>query len=468
MTSRSRLVAKAFGSAGVLAKATQAVPEEVGGGVEPVANEAALGSGNAGDLKFSTATKSAFLYDGSEWDRIQTGSNAAPFFKVAAEAISLGDQESASLSVLAGDPEGFPITYSWDALKVDSSATVHYKEGGGTYPPGITNIIHSSASSGTFRFLADSAASGNDGTYTYRILANDGAISSLSTSTLAVSYSAPNQFDLKYKAAVEASGKNCVIHKLNATEHANLHDYIDTAAVGTIANDRYDVLLLAPGSYNLTPTLHSTDTYAWDVFRGKAFALVGNTNQPWKVHVTVSGTSGRDFPIFVEPNGGLPSTHSASRALANLTFKRVAGGTNNYEVAIRRFAGGIARNVLFDFNNQHVSMNYYNSESGTAHRKVTMFAVTFANIGTRHGSYSGSGTGFYVGRGLAETIASLNRFTWDNNSDVATLTSDGTKYWTYTDNGANLGHLYKASDTNYTIDLTGNNSSYGMSDANTG
>ena len=40
MTSRSRLVAKAFGSSGVLANATQAVPQEVGGGVEPVANEA--------------------------------------------------------------------------------------------------------------------------------------------------------------------------------------------------------------------------------------------------------------------------------------------------------------------------------------------------------------------------------------------------------------------------------------------
>ena len=113
-------------------------------------------------------------------------------------------------------------------------------------------------------------------------------------------------------------------------------------------------------------------------------------------------------------------------------------------------------------------MNYYNSESGVAHKKVTMFAVTFANIGTRHGSYSGNAAAFYVGRGLADTIASFSGFTWDNNSDTATLTSDGTKYWTYADNGANFGHLYKASDTNYTIDLTGNNSSYGMSDANTG
>ena len=63
MSSRSRLVAKAFGKSGVLSKATLDVPEEVGGGVEPVANEAALGSGNAGDLKFATSTKAAYLYD---------------------------------------------------------------------------------------------------------------------------------------------------------------------------------------------------------------------------------------------------------------------------------------------------------------------------------------------------------------------------------------------------------------------
>ena len=57
MSSRSRLVAKAFGSSGVLSKATQAVPEEVGGGAEEVANTAALGTGNAGAQKFVTANK---------------------------------------------------------------------------------------------------------------------------------------------------------------------------------------------------------------------------------------------------------------------------------------------------------------------------------------------------------------------------------------------------------------------------
>ena len=458
MTSRSRKIAKAFGSAGVLSKATQAVPEEVGGGVEPVANEAALGTGNAGDLKFATATKSAFLYDGTEWDRIQTGSNAAPFFKVSPVAVSLGDQESASVSVLAGDPEGFPITYSWDALKVDSSATIHYKEGGGTYPPGVTNIIHSPASSGTFRFQSDSAGSENKGTYTYRILANDGAITSVASAELKVAYT--NLFQLKYKAAIEAAGGTCVIHNLNATDHTDLHTYID-ASVGAIADNRYDVLYLEPGSYNLAPTSMS---YQWDPFRDKAFAIVGATNQPHQVHVTLSGSSGRDYPIFTNDN--TPTGFKAAKALANLTFKRQQSAGSSYQAAMRRFMGGLARNVLFDFNNLGLSMNYYNSEPSSIERRLTMFAVTIANVGTRGGSYSGQSAGVYIGRGLAENLTGYNAYTWTNNSSTATLTSDGTKYWTYADNGATYGHLYKAGDTNYTIDVGGVNK--GFSDVDTG
>ena len=62
MVSRSARVGQAFGSKGVLNNAAKAEVEAVAGGVEPVANEAALGTGNTGDLKFATATKSAFLY----------------------------------------------------------------------------------------------------------------------------------------------------------------------------------------------------------------------------------------------------------------------------------------------------------------------------------------------------------------------------------------------------------------------
>ena len=124
----------------------------------------------------------------------------------------------------------------------------------------------------------------------------------------------------------------------------------------------------------------------------------------------------------------------------------------------------MARNVLFDFNNQPVAMNYDNDNFTS--KNVTMFAVTLANISSRLTSYSGQNVAMYIGRGLAVGNSTWNAYTWGNNSTTAALTADGTKYWTYTDDGATYGHLYKVSDTNYTIDVTGTNRS--MSDAETG
>ena len=89
-------------------------------------------------------------------------------------------------------------------------------------------------------------------------------------------------------------------------------------------------------------------SYEWDPFRGKAFAIVGATNQPHQVHVTLSGSSGRDYPIFTNDN--TPVGFRATKALANLTFKRQQSSGSSYSAAMRRFEGGLARNVLFDFN----------------------------------------------------------------------------------------------------------------------
>jgi len=72
----------------------------------------------------------------------------------------------------------------------------------------------------------------------------------------------------------------------------------------------------------------------------------------------------------------------------------------------------------------------------------------------------------YFGRSLAENLTGYSAYTWTNNSSTATLTSDGTEYWTYADNGDTYGHLYKAGDVNYTIDVGGVNK--GFSDVDTG
>jgi len=156
--SRAFRIGQAFGTKGVLAKATQDVPEEVGGGVEEVANTAALGTGTAGEQKFVTSNKSLYIYDGSEWDRIPSGGDEIPTLTTTpASTLDLNaDGTTSAVTIAASDPEGFPITYSHDTNP--------------TNPNQVTNIAESN---GTFT-LTPSTNSAHAGNFTLRLKANDG------------------------------------------------------------------------------------------------------------------------------------------------------------------------------------------------------------------------------------------------------------------------------------------------------
>jgi len=176
MTSRSRLVAKAFGSSGVLAKATQAVPEAVGGGAEEVANTAALGTGTVGQQKFVTASKSLYVYDGSEWDQI-TGGGAVPFVKnePTTSTISLDPYTGATVEVnmLSVDPNGFPMKYTVD-YKADSQNPV--KSHGLSYTDGLKIFAADS-----LPFMLDSVSIRQDsGTYAFTPKTSDSFAGSFS------------------------------------------------------------------------------------------------------------------------------------------------------------------------------------------------------------------------------------------------------------------------------------------------
>tara|TARA_B100000575_G_scaffold15253_1_gene10821 strand:- start:5032 stop:6183 length:1152 start_codon:yes stop_codon:yes gene_type:complete len=188
MTSRSRLVAKAFGSAGVLSKATQAVPEAVGGGgTQEVANTSALGTGTAGDQKFVVENKSLYVYDGSEWDQI-TGGGSIPFVQteppttvVGLDGFTPGGTTDVTMKVI--DPDGFPIKYSVD-FKADSMNSIEPHGLGYTGNNGLKifsadslpfqlDSVSIDQTNGIFKFasrLSDSFA----GSFDARLSASDG------------------------------------------------------------------------------------------------------------------------------------------------------------------------------------------------------------------------------------------------------------------------------------------------------
>ncbi len=179
--SRSRSIAKAFGKTGVLAKAStgQSV-----GGVAPVTNAAALGTGEVGDQKFVTANKSLYIYDGSEWDQI-SGGGAVPFVKnePAAGTVSLNPYTGAAVDVnmLSIDPNGFPMKYTIDYI-ADSqnplqSYGLGYTDGRKIFAadslPFMLDSVSIRQDSGTYSFTPKTSDSFG-GSFSARLTASDG------------------------------------------------------------------------------------------------------------------------------------------------------------------------------------------------------------------------------------------------------------------------------------------------------
>jgi hypothetical protein len=131
-------------------------------------------SGNtAGDFGFATDTKAIYVWDGVEWDRINSGSDALPEITTALPA-TLGIYPSAAnvVTIAANDPDGFPITYDFDTNPADVSSLVS----------SVSN-----ANNGTYTINTTSGS----GSFTFRAKANDGVHTSITTSVFTIVPSTP-------------------------------------------------------------------------------------------------------------------------------------------------------------------------------------------------------------------------------------------------------------------------------------
>ena len=127
-------------------------------------------SGNSvGDFAFATLTKSVHVWDGAEWDRISSGGDESPTLTTTpASTHNLsGSGSTTQITIAAEDPDGFPITYSYDTNPAN--------------PNQITNV---SESNGTFT-LTPSTNSAHAGNFTLRLKASDGV--SIKSHSIAVS-----------------------------------------------------------------------------------------------------------------------------------------------------------------------------------------------------------------------------------------------------------------------------------------
>ncbi len=157
-------------------------PTSPSGGITSVGNYAGLpASPNETDLAWVQDQKALYVYDGTEWDRVSTGSQFAPRFTTAppTEHTLNNAGGTTSFTVVAVDDNSFPIIYDWDAF---TSSTVYSTS---SLPPQLTNVA---ISNGTYTFTPSSDAA-HQGTITFRTRASDGVATVVGTTTMHLVFS---------------------------------------------------------------------------------------------------------------------------------------------------------------------------------------------------------------------------------------------------------------------------------------
>ena len=149
------------------ASASSWVPASPSGGITSVGNYAGLpASPNETDLAWVQDQKALYIYDGTEWDRFYTDTNATPDWTTEPPASDTlaADGTATVQTVAASDPEGFPIEYSYDTNPSNQTqATISQSNNVFTITPSTTES--------------------DEGVFTLRYRASDG-IHSTSRSTV--------------------------------------------------------------------------------------------------------------------------------------------------------------------------------------------------------------------------------------------------------------------------------------------
>ena len=151
------------------------INENAGSGVTSYDSAGLLpsSSNTAGDLAFVKDKKAMYVWDSSEWDRLYNGPETSLTWTTEAlSAYTLStDGTSTTITTAANDPEGFPITYSYDVTPTNQTQATIVDSGNGNY------------------VLTPSTNDSDEGSFTFRSKATDGLyiISKSSTITLALS-----------------------------------------------------------------------------------------------------------------------------------------------------------------------------------------------------------------------------------------------------------------------------------------
>ena len=200
-----------------------ASPQQAGvagadGSATSYANLAAFpSSGNTnGDMGFATNTKAVYVWDGTEWDRVYTGSQTTPSFTTDPPASLLLNTDGSNnvVTVAATDAEGFPISYEFDGF----SGANTYSES--SLPPQITSLTKSN---GAFTFTPSTSQS-NSGSFTGRFKASDGLQTTAKSTLFQLSFGLTDVYGFDITQTSSSNGYVIFYFMFVAEDGSNLHD----------------------------------------------------------------------------------------------------------------------------------------------------------------------------------------------------------------------------------------------------
>ena len=287
MVSRARNLANLLGG-GSATIPVESIPEGVGGAA-PVANDAALPvSGNStGDLKFNQAKKTVHVWDGSEWDRISSGPQIGPRYTTTpASTLMLNTDGSVNtLTAVAVDESGFPITYDWDAY---SGSTVYSAS---SLPPQLTAV---SESSGVFT-LTPSTSDSDAGTVTFRTKASDGVLFTPAITTLTLTFGLENITGFVVDQTSTGNYNHTVWNALILNSNGSVFENSTLRSATTVAGYTPTSNVPEWGS-GFTSNTH-TDTRGIGLIRTNATTAGFTVPDPFYTYYVSEGTANDNFSV---------------------------------------------------------------------------------------------------------------------------------------------------------------------------
>lgn len=138
-----------------------------------------------GDLAVAQDTKALYIWDGTEWDRISSGSDESPRVTTeppASHALN-SDGTTSTVTMVAEDPEGFDIEYG-----------IKYNTSGGALPNQLASATTINQSTGVYTFTPTTTEA-NAGTFNARLTASDGNRVTVRTVPFSITFSEDIVFD---------------------------------------------------------------------------------------------------------------------------------------------------------------------------------------------------------------------------------------------------------------------------------